>query len=68
MFYYLRRSRCLTEATGVQLGPPNLLFLQTLGIRQLTFAHRARALQCLLYLADKETIESLFKKPTEEMK
>lgn len=40
----------------------------TLGIRQLTFAHRARALQCLLYLADKETIESLFKKPTEEMK
>ncbi|GAB5578997.1 kinetochore-associated protein 1 isoform X1 [Prionailurus iriomotensis] len=40
----------------------------TLGVRQLTFAHRARALQCLLYLADKETIESLFKKPMQEVK
>nr|XP_055179124.1 kinetochore-associated protein 1 isoform X3 [Nyctereutes procyonoides] len=40
----------------------------TLGVHQLTFAHRARALQCLLYLADKETIESLFKKPMEEVK
>ncbi|XP_036132518.1 kinetochore-associated protein 1 isoform X2 [Molossus molossus] len=40
----------------------------TLDVRQLTFAHRARALQCLLYLADKETIESLFKKPIEEVK
>lgn len=40
----------------------------TLGMRQLTFAHKARALQCLLYLADKETIESLFKKPIKEMK
>ncbi|XP_050002593.1 kinetochore-associated protein 1 [Alexandromys fortis] len=40
----------------------------TLGMRQLTFAHKTRALQCLLYLADKEMIESLFKKPIEEMK
>ncbi|XP_073917028.1 kinetochore-associated protein 1 isoform X2 [Castor canadensis] len=40
----------------------------TLGIRQLTFAHKTRALQCLLYLADKETIESLFKKPIAEVK
>ncbi|XP_004456020.2 kinetochore-associated protein 1 isoform X1 [Dasypus novemcinctus] len=40
----------------------------TLGMRQLTFAHRTRALQCLLYLADKETIESLFKKPIAEVK
>ncbi|XP_017504791.3 kinetochore-associated protein 1 isoform X2 [Manis javanica] len=39
-----------------------------LGVRQLTFAHRTRALQCLLYLANKETIESLFKKPIEEVK
>ncbi|KAM5237722.1 kinetochore-associated protein 1 [Ctenodactylus gundi] len=39
-----------------------------LGLRQLTFAHKTRALQCLLYLADKETIESLFKKPIEEVK
>ncbi|EQB77398.1 hypothetical protein CB1_000340006 [Camelus ferus] len=41
---------------------------ETLGVRQLTFAHRTRALQCLLYLADKETIESLFKKPIEEVR
>ncbi|XP_024422439.2 kinetochore-associated protein 1 [Desmodus rotundus] len=40
----------------------------TLNTHQLTFAHRTRALQCLLYLADKETIESLFKKPIEEVK
>ncbi|EPQ13455.1 Kinetochore-associated protein 1 [Myotis brandtii] len=40
----------------------------TLDMGQLTFAHRTRALQCLLYLADKETIESLFKKPIEEVK
>uniref|UniRef100_A0A2K5PUH5 Kinetochore associated 1 n=1 Tax=Cebus imitator TaxID=2715852 RepID=A0A2K5PUH5_CEBIM len=40
----------------------------TLGMDQLTFAHRTRALQCLFYLADKETIESLFKKPIEEVK
>ncbi|KAI4068759.1 KNTC1 isoform 6, partial [Pan troglodytes] len=39
----------------------------TLGMHQLTFAHRTRALQCLFYLADKETIESLFKKPIEEV-
>ncbi|MBZ3891462.1 Kinetochore-associated protein 1 [Sciurus carolinensis] len=45
-----------------------VLVLQTLGMRQLTFAHKTRALQCLLYLADKETIESLFKKPIEEVK
>uniref|UniRef100_A0A2I3MFJ9 Kinetochore associated 1 n=1 Tax=Papio anubis TaxID=9555 RepID=A0A2I3MFJ9_PAPAN len=40
----------------------------TLGMHQLTFAHRTRALQCLFYLADKETIESLFKKSIEEVK
>uniref|UniRef100_A0A8C9ACE1 Kinetochore associated 1 n=1 Tax=Prolemur simus TaxID=1328070 RepID=A0A8C9ACE1_PROSS len=40
----------------------------TLGVHQLTFAHRTRALRCLLYLADKKTIESLFKKPIEEVK
>ncbi|CAO2629625.1 Kinetochore-associated protein 1 [Lemmus lemmus] len=40
----------------------------TLGMRQLTFAHKTRALQCLLYLADKEMIESLFKKPIDEMR
>ncbi|XP_040145473.1 kinetochore-associated protein 1 isoform X1 [Ictidomys tridecemlineatus] len=40
----------------------------TLGMRQLTFAYKTRALQCLLYLADKETIESLFKKTIEDVK
>ncbi|XP_012664469.2 kinetochore-associated protein 1 [Otolemur garnettii] len=40
----------------------------TLGMHQLTFAHRTRALRCLLYLADKKTIESLFKKQIEEVK
>ncbi|XP_012586372.1 PREDICTED: kinetochore-associated protein 1 [Condylura cristata] len=40
----------------------------TLGTCQLTFTHRTRALQCLLYLADKETVESLFKKPLERVK
>ncbi|XP_066227137.1 kinetochore-associated protein 1 [Saccopteryx leptura] len=40
----------------------------TLDMRHLTYAHRTRALQCLLYLADKETIESLFKKPIEQVK
>lgn len=40
----------------------------TLGVHQLTYAHRTRALQCLLYLADKDTIESLFKKTIEEVK
>ncbi|XP_049623699.1 kinetochore-associated protein 1 [Suncus etruscus] len=40
----------------------------TVGMRQLTFAYRARALQCLLYLADKDTVESLFKKSMKEVK
>uniref|UniRef100_A0A8C2VSX5 Kinetochore associated 1 n=1 Tax=Chinchilla lanigera TaxID=34839 RepID=A0A8C2VSX5_CHILA len=47
---------CATSATS------------TLGTRQLTFAHKTRALQCLLYLADKDTVESLFKKPIGEVK
>lgn len=51
---------------GAALKP--LLVLQMLRMHQLTFAHRTRALQCLLYLADKETIESLFKKSIEEVK
>lgn len=51
---------------SVALKP--LLVLQMLRMHQLTFAHRTRALQCLLYLADKETIESLFKKSIEEVK
>ncbi|XP_025011448.2 kinetochore-associated protein 1 isoform X3 [Gallus gallus] len=39
-----------------------------IGINQLTFAHRSRALKCLLYLADTNTVESLFKKPIQKVK
>ncbi|NXB90984.1 KNTC1 protein, partial [Vidua chalybeata] len=35
---------------------------------QLTFAHRTRAFRCLLYLADTNTVESLFKQPIEKVK
>ncbi|XP_063272440.1 kinetochore-associated protein 1 [Prinia subflava] len=38
------------------------------GDTQLTFAHRTRAFRCLLYLADTNTVESLFKKPLEKVK
>uniref|UniRef100_U3K386 Kinetochore associated 1 n=1 Tax=Ficedula albicollis TaxID=59894 RepID=U3K386_FICAL len=38
------------------------------GDTQLTFAHRTRAFRCLLYLADTNTVESLFKKPFEKVK
>ncbi|NXA03966.1 KNTC1 protein, partial [Sapayoa aenigma] len=39
-----------------------------IGVTQLTFAHRSRALKCLLHLADPNTVESLFKKPIETVK
>uniref|UniRef100_A0A7M4F655 Kinetochore associated 1 n=1 Tax=Crocodylus porosus TaxID=8502 RepID=A0A7M4F655_CROPO len=39
-----------------------------IGVNQLTFAHRSRALKCLIYLADTNTVESLFKKPIEKVK
>uniref|UniRef100_A0A8C3LFC5 Kinetochore associated 1 n=1 Tax=Chrysolophus pictus TaxID=9089 RepID=A0A8C3LFC5_CHRPC len=39
-----------------------------IGVNQLTFAHRSRALKCLLYLADTSTVESLFKKPIKKVK
>uniref|UniRef100_A0A8C5LVC3 Kinetochore associated 1 n=1 Tax=Leptobrachium leishanense TaxID=445787 RepID=A0A8C5LVC3_9ANUR len=35
---------------------------------QLTFAHRSRALQCLIHLADTETVVSLIKKPIDQVK
>uniref|UniRef100_A0A8C5UGF8 Kinetochore associated 1 n=1 Tax=Malurus cyaneus samueli TaxID=2593467 RepID=A0A8C5UGF8_9PASS len=41
---------------------------QPFGDTELTFAHRTRAFRCLLYLADTETVESLFKKPIEKVK
>ena len=68
MLWVAKLTSAAWQAAGEQLAPLSLSVLQTLGMRQLTFAHKARALQCLLYLADKETIESLFKKPIEEMK
>ncbi|XP_067395657.1 kinetochore-associated protein 1 [Emydura macquarii macquarii] len=39
-----------------------------IGVNQLTFAQRSRALKCLIYLADTDTVESLFKKPLEKVK
>ncbi|NXU55081.1 KNTC1 protein, partial [Turnix velox] len=39
-----------------------------IGVTQLTFAHKSRALKCLLYLVDTKTVESLYKKPIEEIK
>ncbi|NXP48746.1 KNTC1 protein, partial [Heliornis fulica] len=53
-------SRMLFEITTSATSP--------IGITQLTFAHRSRALKCLLYLADTNTVESFFKKPIEKVK
>uniref|UniRef100_A0A8C3BWV0 Kinetochore associated 1 n=1 Tax=Cairina moschata TaxID=8855 RepID=A0A8C3BWV0_CAIMO len=39
-----------------------------IGVNQLTFAHRSRALKCLLYFADTNTVETLFRKPIENVK
>uniref|UniRef100_A0A2K6BY01 Kinetochore associated 1 n=1 Tax=Macaca nemestrina TaxID=9545 RepID=A0A2K6BY01_MACNE len=69
----LRRVQYLLQSRPIDYSS-RMLFVfatsttTTLGMHQLTFAHRTRALQCLFYLADKETIESLFKKPIEEVK
>uniref|UniRef100_A0A8C3BTU1 Kinetochore associated 1 n=1 Tax=Cairina moschata TaxID=8855 RepID=A0A8C3BTU1_CAIMO len=41
---------------------------QPIGVNQLTFAHRSRALKCLLYFADTNTVETLFRKPIENVK
>lgn len=65
----LPKSKLMYPTTACNVHPsPPCLVLQMLGMQQLTFAHRTRALQCLLYLADKETVESLFKKPIKEVK
>ncbi|XP_053328174.1 kinetochore-associated protein 1 [Spea bombifrons] len=39
-----------------------------IGDNQLTFAHRSRALQCLIHLADTDTVVSLVKKPIDQVK
>ncbi|XP_040843011.1 kinetochore-associated protein 1 [Ochotona curzoniae] len=69
----LRRVVYLLQSRSLDYSSRMLFVLATsattiLTARQLTFAHRTRALQCLLHLADKETVESLFKKPIEEVK
>ncbi|XP_073442136.1 kinetochore-associated protein 1 isoform X2 [Dendrobates tinctorius] len=38
------------------------------GDNKLTFAHRSRALRCLIHLADTETVVSLVKKPIDQVK
>ncbi|MEE6504053.1 hypothetical protein FKM82_005052 [Ascaphus truei] len=38
-----------------------------IGNNQLTFAHRSRALRCLIHLADTETIVALVKKPIDQV-
>ncbi|KAL4700591.1 hypothetical protein H8959_014595, partial [Pygathrix nigripes] len=69
----LRRVQYLLQSRPIDYSS-RMLFVfatsttTTLGMHQLTWAHRTRALQCLFYLADKEPIESLFKKPIEEVK
>ncbi|CAI9557208.1 unnamed protein product, partial [Staurois parvus] len=39
-----------------------------IGENKLTFAHRSRALQCLIHLADTETVVLLVKKPMDQVK
>ncbi|KAE8635123.1 hypothetical protein XENTR_v10002517 [Xenopus tropicalis] len=39
-----------------------------IGDNQLTYAHRSRALQCLIHLADTDIVVSLIKKPIDEVK
>lgn len=46
----------------------SLPLFQPVGANQLTFAHRSRALRCLLYLADASAVELLFKKPIQKVK
>ncbi|XP_075690227.1 kinetochore-associated protein 1 isoform X2 [Rhinoderma darwinii] len=38
-----------------------------IGENKLTFAHRSRALQCLIHLADSETVVSVVKKPIDQV-
>ncbi|XP_029427318.1 kinetochore-associated protein 1 [Rhinatrema bivittatum] len=42
--------------------------MSPISVNQLTFTHRSRALQCLVHLADTDTMISLIKKPIEEIK
>ncbi|NXV45396.1 KNTC1 protein, partial [Uria aalge] len=69
----LRRVIYLLQSHPVDYSSRLLFAITTsatspIGVTQLTFVHRSRALKCLLYLADTKTVESLFKKPIEEVK
>ncbi|XP_033030279.1 kinetochore-associated protein 1 [Lacerta agilis] len=52
--------RILYECTVSRTSP--------IGVSKLTFAHRSRALKCLLCLADPCAVETLFKMPLEEVR
>ncbi|NXS93970.1 KNTC1 protein, partial [Jacana jacana] len=69
----LRRVTYLLQSRPVDYSSRLLFAITTsatspIGVTQLTFVHRSRALKCLLYLADTKTVETLFKKPIEEVK
>ncbi|KFP33589.1 Kinetochore-associated protein 1, partial [Colius striatus] len=69
----LRRVIYLLQSRSLDYSSRMLFAITTsatspIGATQLTFAHRSRALKCLLYLADTNTVESLFKKPIEKVK
>ncbi|NXN24364.1 KNTC1 protein, partial [Nycticryphes semicollaris] len=69
----LRRVTYLLQSRPVDYSSRLLFAITTsatspIGVTQLTFGHRSRALKCLLYLADTKTVETLFKKPIEEVK
>ncbi|XP_021141273.2 kinetochore-associated protein 1 isoform X1 [Columba livia] len=64
---YLLQSRPM-DYTSRMLFAITTSATSPIGVTQLTFAHRSRALKCLLYLADTNTVESLFKKPIEKVR
>ncbi|XP_062446334.1 kinetochore-associated protein 1 [Rhea pennata] len=69
----LRRVIYLLQSRPIDYSSRMLFAIATsstspIGVNQLTYAHRSRALKCLLYLADTNTVESLFKKPIEKIK
>ncbi|NWR45672.1 KNTC1 protein, partial [Regulus satrapa] len=69
----LRRVIYLLQSRSMDYSSRMLFAITTsdtspFGDTQLTFAHRTRAFRCLLYLADTNTLESLFKKPIEKVK
>ncbi|KAI6076180.1 Kinetochore-associated protein 1 isoform X1 [Aix galericulata] len=69
----LRRVLYLLQSRPMDYSSRMLFAITTsatspIGVNQLTFAHRSRALKCLLYFADTNTVETLFRKPIENVK